>query len=67
MLQTQNFQGTSHSISDYDRVGGGPAIRAVVDRFYELVLGTNVSPATSSALTWALVAKSGDEVPLYFY
>jgi hemoglobin len=25
--------------TDYDRIGGGPAIRAVVDRFYELVLG----------------------------
>lgn len=25
--------------SDYDLVGGGPAIRAVVDRFYDLVLG----------------------------
>jgi hemoglobin len=25
--------------SDYDAVGGGPAIRAVVDRFYELVVG----------------------------
>lgn len=24
--------------SDYERVGGAPAIRAVVDRFYELVL-----------------------------
>ena len=24
--------------SDYDRVGGGAAVRAVVDRFYELVL-----------------------------
>lgn len=26
------------SVSDYDRVGGAPTIRAVVDRFYELVL-----------------------------
>jgi len=25
--------------SDYERVGGGAAIRTVVDRFYELVLG----------------------------
>ena len=25
-------------ISDYERVGGGPAVKAVVDRFYELVL-----------------------------
>jgi hemoglobin len=24
--------------SDYDLIGGGPAVRAVVDRFYELVL-----------------------------
>ncbi|SDS12482.1 group I truncated hemoglobin [Actinopolymorpha singaporensis] len=24
--------------SDYDRIGGGPAVRAVVERFYELVL-----------------------------
>lgn len=26
-------------VSDYQRVGGAPAITAVVDRFYELVLG----------------------------
>ncbi len=25
-------------VSDYERVGGGPAVRAVVERFYELVL-----------------------------
>lgn len=25
--------------SDYERVGGGPAIKAVVDRFYELLMG----------------------------
>lgn len=25
--------------SDYERVGGGPAISVVVDRFYDLVLG----------------------------
>ena len=24
--------------SDYERIGGGPAVKAVVDRFYELVL-----------------------------
>lgn len=24
--------------TDYDRIGGGPAVRAVVDRFYELIL-----------------------------
>jgi hemoglobin len=29
---------TSAGASDYERVGGGPAIKAVVDRFYELVL-----------------------------
>ena len=28
----------SAGASDYEQVGGGPAIRAVVDRFYELVL-----------------------------
>ena len=28
-----------HERSDYDAVGGGPAITIVVDRFYELVLG----------------------------
>ena len=27
------------AVSDYERVGGGAAIRIVVDRFYELVLG----------------------------
>lgn len=32
-------QSAAGSVSDYERVGGGPAIRAVVDRFYELVLG----------------------------
>jgi hemoglobin len=29
----------AHSASDYERVGGAPAVKAVVDRFYELVLG----------------------------
>lgn len=29
----------AHEASDYERVGGAPAIKAVVDRFYELVLG----------------------------
>jgi hemoglobin len=29
----------SAAVSDYQRVGGGPVVRAVVDRFYELVLG----------------------------
>ncbi|HEX6249533.1 MAG TPA: group 1 truncated hemoglobin [Nocardioidaceae bacterium] len=27
------------AVSDYERVGGGAAIRVVVDRFYDLVLG----------------------------
>ncbi len=38
-MATENGQGSTHATSDYQRVGGGPAIRAVVDRFYELVLG----------------------------
>ncbi len=38
-MATQNTQAAEGAVSDYDRVGGGPAIRAVVDRFYELVLG----------------------------
>jgi hemoglobin len=29
----------AHDASDYERVGGAPAIKAVVDRFYDLVLG----------------------------
>jgi hemoglobin len=39
--------------SDYERVGGGPAIRAVVDRFYELVLQDDrlVSFFTDSNMT----------------
>jgi hemoglobin len=27
------------AVSDYERVGGGAAVRVVVDRFYDLVLG----------------------------
>ena len=38
-MATGDLQGISYDITDYDRVGGGPAISAVVDRFYELVLG----------------------------
>jgi hemoglobin len=38
-MATENGQGSALAASDYERVGGGPAIRAVVDRFYELVLG----------------------------
>ncbi|UOE43488.1 group I truncated hemoglobin [Agromyces larvae] len=30
---------SNEAVSDYAAVGGGPAISAVVDRFYELVLG----------------------------
>ena len=26
------------AVSDYDRIGGGAAVRVVVDRFYELIL-----------------------------
>lgn len=37
-MATENGQGHTHAISDYERVGGGPAIKAVVDRFYELIL-----------------------------
>ena len=32
-------QGAGGAPSDYERAGGGAAIRSVVDRFYELVLG----------------------------
>jgi hemoglobin len=41
------------AVSDYERVGGGPAIKAVVDRFYELVLQDErlVSFFTDSNLT----------------
>ena len=35
-MQDQN--GQEGGPSDYDRVGGGAAVRSVVDRFYELVL-----------------------------
>ena len=28
----------SDAQSDYERIGGGPAVKAVVDRFYELIL-----------------------------
>lgn len=38
-MATGDLQGISYDITDYDRVGGGPAISAVVDRFYQLVLG----------------------------
>lgn len=27
-----------NGVSDYERIGGGPAVKAVVDRFYELIL-----------------------------
>lgn len=31
--------GTQHNgLSDYERIGGGPAVRQVVDRFYELIM-----------------------------
>jgi hemoglobin len=38
-MATENGHGSDRAVSDYERVGGGPAIGAVVDRFYELVLG----------------------------
>ncbi|WP_167880588.1 group I truncated hemoglobin [Nocardioides guangzhouensis] len=28
----------SSAASDYEKIGGGPAVKAVVDRFYELIL-----------------------------
>jgi hemoglobin len=34
--QQESLEG---AMSDYQRIGGGAAVRAVVDRFYELVLG----------------------------
>jgi hemoglobin len=33
--ESRNFTDTQ---SDYERIGGGPAVKAVVDRFYELIL-----------------------------
>ena len=30
---------TGRAVSDYDAVGGGPAVSAVVNDFYERVLG----------------------------
>jgi hemoglobin len=38
-MPTDTGQTYAHNGSDYERVGGGPAIKAVVDRFYELLLG----------------------------
>lgn len=38
-MATENGHTPAQKMSDYDRVGGGPAIRGVVDRFYELLLG----------------------------
>jgi hemoglobin len=34
--------GTEHELSSFDRVGGAPAVKAVVDRFYERVLADDV-------------------------
>ena len=36
-MTTQNDQ-FQHAATDYERVGGGPAVKAVVDRFYQLIL-----------------------------
>lgn len=30
--------GAAAAVSDYDKVGGGPAVTAVVDRFYQILL-----------------------------
>ncbi len=38
-MPTDAGQTYAQDASDYDLVGGGPAIKAVVDRFYELLLG----------------------------
>jgi hemoglobin len=38
-MTTRTGREPAHGASDYERVGGAPAIKAVVDRFYELVLG----------------------------
>ena len=32
-------QAVEGAASDYDQIGGAPAVRVVVDRFYELLLG----------------------------
>ena len=32
-MATENGHGHTHAASDYERVGGGPAIKAFVDRF----------------------------------
>ena len=36
-MATQNGQ-FSAGMTDYERIGGGPAVKAVVDRFYQLIL-----------------------------
>lgn len=36
-MATQNGQ-FSADMTDYERIGGGPAVKAVVDHFYELIL-----------------------------
>ena len=38
-MPTGTGQAYARNRSDYDLVGGGPAIKAVVDRFYDLLLG----------------------------
>lgn len=37
-MSQQQDAGNSSPQSDYDAVGGGPAISAVVDRFYQLII-----------------------------
>jgi hemoglobin len=36
-MATQNEQ-FSADLTDYQRIGGGPAVKVVVDRFYQLIL-----------------------------
>lgn len=37
-MATQDSRDFIDAQSDYERIGGGPAVKAVVDRFYELIL-----------------------------
>jgi hemoglobin len=37
-LATRDSRNFIDAQSDYERIGGGPAVKAVVDRFYELIL-----------------------------
>ena len=46
-----NDQTTGGGLSDYDVVGGGPAVSAVVNDFYERVLGDPQLARTSKGST----------------